>query len=515
MRYWPASLDFVNELLTQDTRCLISILVVGWLLASRVLIGQSVAAEGNPQNPPPSPPRQIRLGGWTVAGNLRLRFEDWDFFKTQAGDVDGDYGYGASLLRLSISRQFQSKDWFFELAQPSLIGLPSHAIAPPPQGQLGFGGTYFAANPDRTVGILLKQAFIRFKGIGGDQPSNLRLGRFEFGDGLEMTPESPLGTIIRDRVANRLIGNFGFTHVGRSLDGVHFSRSVPATNFTLVAARPTEGVFQVKGMNELNVDIVYGALTRTIRSLGDGQGRIFATYYRDGRDVLKTDNRPLPFRSEDHKKIGIMTIGGNYVNVSDAGIGKADVLFWGTAQIGAWGELSHRANAVAVEAGYLFDKTRFQPWVRTGYFRGSGDDDPSDGTHRTFFQELPTPRPFARFPIYNLMNNEDAFAQFTLNPNRKWTVRSEAHWLNLTSAKDLWYVGGGAFQKQSFGYTGRPSGGQRRFAVVLDLSADYQLDSQTTLTFYAAHAGGKGVVRNLFPDGRNANLVYIEATRRF
>jgi hypothetical protein len=113
------------------------------------------------------------------------------------------------------------------------------------------------------------------------------------------------------------------------------------------------------------------------------------------------------------------------------------------------------------------------------------------------------------------MNNEDAFAQLTLNPNRKWTVRSETHWLNLTSAKDLWYVGGGAFQKQSFGYTGRPSGGQRRFALVLDLSADYQLDSQTTLTFYAAHAGGKGVVRNLFPDGRNASLVYIEATRRF
>src|SRR5207247_10252300 len=72
----------------------------------------------------------------------------WDFFKTQAGD--GDYGYGASLLRLSISRQFQSKDWFFELAQPSLIGLPSHAIAPPPQGQLGFGGTYFAADRKST-----------------------------------------------------------------------------------------------------------------------------------------------------------------------------------------------------------------------------------------------------------------------------------------------------------------------------------------------------------------------------
>jgi hypothetical protein len=419
------------------------------------------------------------------------------------------------LLRVSISRQFQSQDWFFELAQPSLIGLPSRAIAPLPQGQLGFGGTYFAANPDRTVGILLKQAFVRFKGIGADQPSNLRIGRFEFGDGLEMTPESPVGAIIRDRVANRLIGNFGFTHVGRSLDGVHFSRRNPGMNFTLVAARPTEGVFQVKGMKELNVDIIYGALTKNIRSLGDGQGRFFTTYYRDGRDVLKTDNRPLPIRAEDHKKIDVTTIGGNYVNVSDAGIGKVDVLYWGTVQVGRWGNLHHRASAAAVEAGYLFDKAGLKPWIRTGYFRGSGDDDPSDGTHRTFFQELPTPRPFARFPLYNLINNEDALAQLTFNPLPKLTARSEAHWLKLTRGEDVWYVGGGAFQKQTFGYTGRPSGGQKPFATVLDLSADYQLDSQTTLTFYAARAYGKAVVRSLFPEGHNANLVYIEATRRF
>jgi hypothetical protein len=123
--------------------------------------------------------------------------------------------------------------------------------------------------------------------------------------------------------------------------------------------------------------------------------------------------------------------------------------------------------------------------------------------------------PFARFPTYNLMNNEDAFAQFTFNPHANLSVRSEPHWLNLTNAQDLWYVGGGAFQKQSFGYTGRPSGGQRKFANIVDLSVDFQLNSQTTVTVYAAHAEGKAVVRNLFPDGHNANLAYIELIRRF
>ena len=488
-----------------------SVVVTVWLIVSQCAVGQLLADD--PQDAPSTPPRQIQIKGWTLAGNIRLRLEDWDFFKTKTGD--SKYAYGASLVRVSISRQFQSQDWLFELAQPSLIGLPSDAIAPAPQGQLGFGGTYFVANPDRTVGAFLKQAFVRFKGLAGHRSSSVRIGRFEFGDGLEMAPESPLGVLIRDRIANRLIGNFGFTHVQRSLDGIHFSRSTPDTNLTFLAARPTEGVFQVKGMNELNVDIVYGAWTKSIRSLGDSQGRLFATYYRDGRDVLKTDNRPVSARLADHGKIDITTIGGNYVGVFDTGKGKADVLFWGTVQAGTWGAQRHRANAAAAEAGYLFDGVRLKPWARGGYFRGSGADDPSDGTHRTFFQELPTPRPFARFPLYNLMNNEDAFAQITFNLRRGLTIRSEAHWLNLASAKDLWYVGGGAFQEQSFGYTGRPSGGRKPFARVLDLSADYQLDARTTLTFYAAHASGKDVIRNLFPEGPNASLIYIEANRRF
>jgi len=485
-----------------ETRNLLLISIVASLLRS-----QSTFAQSTPQA------TQIHIAGWTVSGSLRLRFEDWHFFETQAGDTE--YGYGASLFRLAIGRQFKSQDWLFELAQPTLIGLPDRAIAPPPQGQLGFGGSYFAANPDHAFGVFLKQGFVRFKDIGGDKASNLRLGRFEFGDGLEITPEGALGSVIRDRVANRLIGNFGFTHVGRSLDGLHFSRGASDTNFTFVAARPTEGVYQVRGMKELNVEIVYGALTRTVRSFGEAQGRIFATYYRDGRDVVKTDNRPLVLRAGDHRKIGITTLGGNYVHVFDAGIGKADVLFWGAVQTGSWGVIDHRAHAIAAEAGYQLANAKLKPWLRGGYFRGSGDDDPSDDVHRTFFQELPTPRPFARFPLYNLMNNEDGFAELTLSPHRHWTLRTEAHSLNLASRRDLWYVGGGAFQKQTFGYTGRPSGGQKRFANVFDFSADYQLDSQTTLTFYIARANGKAVVRNVFPEGQNAMLGYLELTRRF
>ena len=84
---------------------------------------------------------------------------------------------------------------------------------------------------------------------------------------------------------------------------------------------------------------------------------------------------------------------------------------------------------------------------------GSGDGNPNDITHGTFFQVLPTPRPFARFPFFNMMNNEDAFGMLILRPHNGLTVSSEFHSLRLANAKDAWYIGGGVYQPWIFGYS--------------------------------------------------------------
>lgn len=65
-------------------------------------------------------------------------------------------------------------------------------------------------------------------------------------------------------------------------------------------------------------------------------------------------------------------------------------------QIGDWGGLTHSAGAGAVEAGYQ-PKWKLKPWFRLGYFRSSGDGNPTDGDHNTFFQVLPTLRIYAEF----------------------------------------------------------------------------------------------------------------------
>ena len=69
----------------------------------------------------------------------------------------------------------------------------------------------------------------------------------------------------------------------------------------------------------------------------------------------------------------------------------------------------------------------------------------------------------------------------------------------LANTADLWYLGGGAFQPKTFGYTGRPSNNFSSLAKVWDLSADYQITRSVSTTFYYGHAWGEAVIAKLYP----------------
>lgn len=505
---------------------LVFLFVILILFVTLCANAQSAQTASTVPSPSPTPtakpvtsPAPIKLGKVTLSGSLRLRFESWDWFESNT--AENNYNFGAATLRVSLSQQLEKFEWQLEAAAPLLIGLLDNAIAPAPQGQLGLGAAYYAANGRQDGSIFIKQGFIRFKGLGGDKASSLKLGRFEFNDGTETTPaDASLATIKRDHISQRLIGTFGFTHVGRSFDGVHFVRNAKVGNFTFVGARPTEGVFQLRGWNELDVDFYYGAFTKPMkRKTSESDFRIFALHYHDGRRVLKTDNRSAALRAADNEKIRLTTVGGHYIGVTKAGSGKADVLFWGAGQFGEWGTLDHRAGAVAAEAGYQFGGNKaadkIKPWIRAGYFRSTGDSDPNDGTHETFFQILPTPRIYARFPFFNAMNNEDAFVQLRLKPHAKLGLRTDVHYLRLSSKRDLWFVGGGAFQQKTFGYVGRPANGSKALGILADVSADFSITPTTILTFYLAGVRGGEVAKSIYPDGENSRFAYLELTKRF
>lgn len=489
-----------------------------------VMAGLSMNAWGQTQketNPPKkktaAQPSGHKLGPLDFAINWRARAEGWDWFKGDTGH--GAYTFGHSLLRISIGQQSEHFDWQLEGEQVAILGLPDMAVVPAPQGQLGLGGTYYAANINSTnnVGGFLKQGFVQFKDFG----SKLKLGRFEYFDGNEVKPSDPtLATLVQTRIAQRLIANFGFSAVQRTFDGAQISTGVGSSNLTFLAVRPTEGVFQVDGMGELDVDTYYGAWTLPVHSGHNaGELRVFGLGYIDHRThTLKTDNRPAPVRAGDLDKIEIATYGADYVHVlNTTNAGTFDVLGWFALQSGSWGELTQQAGAFVGEAGWQMPVKSVKPWLSAGYSYGSGDGNNADTHHGTFFQVLTTPRQYARFPFYNMMNNEDFYGTLNLKPAPKLGLRSELHALRLASAKDLWYLGGGAFQENTFGYTGRPSpgNGNRGLANVWDVSADYQVTHSFSATLYYGQAWGKSVIENIYPRDPNGHLVYLETNFRY
>ncbi|HEU5451850.1 MAG TPA: alginate export family protein [Terriglobales bacterium] len=458
--------------------------------------------------------------GLSLHGSWRLRLEAWNWFQDGAGTQNA-YAFPQSILRVNIGQQRRKLDWLVELAQPSLLALPSRSVAPAPAGQLGLGGTYLAANGGRenTASIFPYKAYVRFKRLGGRAGTQLTLGRYDFVDGTEIAPvDSTLAALKSMRIAHRLIGNFQFVVTGRSNDGVFFSSNFRRANLTVAAARPTRGVYQVDGLGELDVNWEYGALTwATGSGRSNGELRLFGLGYQDERAVAKTDNRSAAVRGGPDRlqNINIGTFGLHYIHaVQSQHAGTLDFLLWLAGQAGSWGVQQHRAGALAIEAGWQ-PKAAWRPWLRLGYDMGSGDGNPADHTHNTFFQVLPTPRIYARFPCWTLENMNDASAIVILRPSPKLTLRSEYHALWLASRNDLWYQGGGAFQPRTFGYVGRPANGNRGLADVWDISADYNLSPHWAFGFYYGHAWGRGVVRSIYPSGPNADFGYTELTFRF
>ncbi|MBZ5541615.1 MAG: alginate export family protein [Acidobacteriia bacterium] len=462
----------------------------------------------------PAPKR--KLGPLDISGSWRVRVEGWDWFEGPAGN--SNYAFGHSLLRVAIGQQSARFDWQLEAAQDTILGLPADAVVAAPQGQLGLGGTYFAANGNgrNNANGFVKQAYIRFKGLG---KGNLRLGRFEFLDGTEVVPkDATLAALVQSRIAQRLIGNFGWSAVGRSFDGAQFSYNFGQNNLTLIGARTTRGVFQIDAMGEVNAEVYYGALTIPVEARhGAGELRLFSVGYVDRRStVLKTDDRPQAVRAADQDQIRIGTYGLDYIHVfHTATRGKFNFLLWGALQSGSWGIQQHGAGAFIGEFGWQPPVKHLKPWLSAGYSYGSGDGNANDAHHGTFFQILPTPRPYARFPFYNMMNNEDFYGTLNLRPHAKLSLRSELHVLRLNKSTDLWYLGGGAFQPKTFGYTGRPSNGNRSLANVADISADYQMTRNFGVGLYYAHAWGQDVIAKIYPNGPNGQFAFVETNFRF
>src|SRR5262245_17350814 len=178
----------------------------------------------------------------TFSERLRGEFTDW--FRPPPGTAPAGaqrYSFLASQLRAGLRVTLPRVQVVLEMQDTRLVDLPDDASLAPPIGNLGPGATYFANTHDTDQGEpFLKLAHLTLRQSG----FSATVGRFEYSDGLETIPGDPaLALLKRQRIGERLVGPFAFTHVTRSFDGVRGAFDSPAWNATAVAVRPTDGGF--------------------------------------------------------------------------------------------------------------------------------------------------------------------------------------------------------------------------------------------------------------------------------
>lgn len=447
-----------------------------------------------------------------VEGSNRTRVEFVDWF--DGGDVDGRYDFVHNRFRLGLRLVADPVEAYLEYQNTVIGNVPEDAVGP--------GGVYFANTARHTqVGNWVRQGWVRLAHEVGACRVAASVGRQVYSDGAEIAPHDPaLAWLRKARIAERLLGPFDYTAVGRSFDGVVATVDHPVFNVTGFALRPTSGGFEIDAGRHLEA-IDLAGLSATLKDRPGFAGtnaRLFWLYYADDRPghdgVTVLDNRPLAARMADRTEIVISTVGGEWLHVHDVGPGRLDLLVWGAEQFGAWQALDHAAWAFAAEAGFQMPLWWAAPWLRAGVDRSSGDDDPGDGRHETFFQMLPTARLYAQTPFYDLMNDQDVFVQLLLRPLRSLAVRIDGHWLSVTERADLAYFGGGATKDDSFGYGGLPTGNHRELAYLVDVGLTWTPYEALSVSTYYGHAVGQGVIRNAFADPL-LNYGYVEATVRF
>lgn len=443
------------------------------------------------------------------------RLSEWRYFDPATAGGDPDYGYVSNRLRFGV--KVRQDKWAAEasLQYVKQAGLPDDA-AGTPGGALGLGAVYFGHNSKSPSSIYIKYLNFTLLDIA-DAGISLTAGRMDYSGGMEKASGvNKIDWLKKVRLDARLLGGFGWSIYQRSFDGLRFEWDHELGYLSVAAFRPTQGGFESDANKHISqIDVLATSYSfKPGKIIPYSELQLFHYYFADQRKIAaRIDNSGLasPAGRQD---IAFHNLGGHIAGAKSVGSGIVDWLVWGVYQTGDWFEQKHEASGLALEAGYQFMQTRWQPWIRIGAYYGSGDDDPTDNNHGTFYQMLPTVRKYAFTTTYNLMNNEDYFIQLFLKPHPKISLRTDIHRLALSESADSWYQGAGATQARGTvqGFGGRPSGGATDLGTSIEFTAKYQLTKVIGLHAFYGHVFGGDVVKNNFTDNEDFDFFFLELT---
>ncbi len=452
------------------------------------------------------------------------RVESWRFFEPPPAEGRPDYTFAGNRGHLGVRVRAPRFDLAGGFAYTAIVNLPRMAVGG--QGPMGTGALYQAATGQRTSYQLYFDE-LNVTAHTADRGVRVTIGRMTHTSGAEGerpavdAVDAALGALRRLRLDARLVGGFDWSFYRRRFDGARLTIDRPDWYAGGAVLLPTQGGFE-ESANLTMTDVRIGMLfagrrhqssARAGGAASRGETQAFLHTYHDSRDVKA---RPDGSRAAGAVDVTIVVGGASHAGVRRTGVGRIDWLAWGALQGGDWYGQPHRAWSGAVEAGHRWSGVPWTPWIRAGISRASGDDDPSDDRHGTFFPVLPSTRTYALSTVYAQMNLRDAFLQAFAEPRRDTRVRLELHRLDLATAADGWYQGSGASASDGpgFGYARRPSGGHRGLGTALDAAVDVALTPYWSVNAYLGRMWGGPIVRHLFA-GDRLTYWYVENVLRF
>jgi hypothetical protein len=121
----------------------------------------------------------------------------------------------------------------------------------------------------------------------------------------------------------------------------------------------------------------------------------------------------------------------------------------------------------------------------------SGDHDPGNDEHGTFFNMLPTNHIYYGFADQLAFQNlTNPFVQLRVSPFEILALNFFVHWFQLTEADDARYSGSGAYDKSVFGFSAAATAGRTRVGTEYDLVATLTPHRTTTVELGYSHLDG-------------------------
>jgi len=368
---------------------------------------------------------QATAATWTTSSDLRERYQSFNNYNFNSA-VDNNRWEFDSRLYLKAKGDFGNGLTVF--IEPQAVIIQNHTVV---------NRTQNFSQAD------LFQAYLQYD-IGD---FGLRIGRqnLVYGD-------------------QRLLGHLGWKDVARTFDGVKGMYHSGPIKLDVFAVHPADIVAMTpKTVAPQGKSLVTWEDRRLIGAYG--------TYSFDTKNGI--DAYLINWRHNQHAAVGkgrnMNTFGTRLFGKWNGFDAKAEAVF----QTGTWkNNVSQKASAYAVKAGYTFDLWKTRLGVEYDYSPGDDKTDPT--THKTFVFPFHTNHAhYGEMDFFSWANMKDLRFSLKTSPAKGLTFIANAHLLYLAEAKGDWLnvVGVGNVFAGAPGYTQTKAGTEIDLKLVYKVAA--------------------------------------------